>query len=149
MPGAFLTARDAAADEQQAALLEFLRAPDGVREVGVATVDDHVALLEVGNELADCVVNCVAGAHHEHDLARAREAPDERLDRLVSRHVGAGGGAGHELLRLGGSAVEDRDAVAVLVHVQDEVLSHHGKADQADVGLLGRVHAPSLSIGIE
>ena len=39
-----------------------------------------------------------------------------------------------EVVDLRGGAVEDGDGEAVALHVQDEVLAHHGQADQADVG---------------
>ena len=43
--------------------------------------------------------------------------------------------AGEEVIDLRGRAVEDGDAVAVVGHVEDEVLTHDGQADQADVGV--------------
>ena len=46
-----------------------------------------------------------------------------------------------EVVDLRRGAVEDGDGVAVALHVQDEVLAHHGQADQADVGgLAGSGH---------
>ena len=47
----FLAARDARADEEKPALAELPLPADRVLEVRVAAVDDHVARLEVGNEL--------------------------------------------------------------------------------------------------
>ena len=44
--------RDAGADEEEALALQVLGAADGVREVGVAAVDDQVARLQVGQQLS-------------------------------------------------------------------------------------------------
>jgi hypothetical protein len=63
-----------------------------------------------------------------------------RLRRLASSSdgvgaddVGALGFVGEEVVDLGGGAVEDGDFEAVVVHVEDEILSHDGKADEADI----------------
>jgi hypothetical protein len=51
--------------------------------------------------------------------------------------LGALGLVGEEVVDLGNGAVEDGDFEAVVVHVEDEVLSHDGKADQADITSTG------------
>src|SRR3954452_4814083 len=50
-----------------------------------------------------------------------------------------------EAVHLRGRAVEDGDGVTVALHVQDEVLAHHGQPDQPDVVGRGRcVHGKSF-----
>ena len=63
-----------------------------------------------------------------------------RLSRLASSSIGvraddlgALGFVGEEVVDLGDGAVEDRNFESVVVHVEDKVLSHDGKADQADI----------------
>jgi len=72
--GALFTARHARADEQEALFSQSPGAADGVREVGVAAVDDDVALFEEGNQLVDELVDRGAGLDHEHDAPGALEA---------------------------------------------------------------------------
>ncbi len=86
-----------------------------------------------GQDVVDHLVDGVAGLDHEHDAAG-------RLSRLASSSMecapttcGALGFVGDEVVDLGDGAVEDGDLESVVVHVEDEVLSHDGKADQADI----------------
>ena len=69
VPRALLAARDARSDKEQALGLELLGAADRVGVVRVAAVNDDVALFEVGLELADKVVDGLAGLDEEDDAA--------------------------------------------------------------------------------
>lgn len=89
MAGTLLTAGDAGADEEKALGLELLGAAVGVGEVGVAAVDDDVALLEVGLDKLDEVVDSWAGLDEEDDLSGALEDLAELLDGVHADNVGA------------------------------------------------------------
>ena len=80
--GTLLTTRDTGADEEEALGLELLGAADRVGVVGVATVDDDVALVEVGDKLVDEGIDGRASLDEEDDLARRLELSDELLDRV-------------------------------------------------------------------
>src|SRR5690348_2492543 len=54
---AFLAARDASADEQDAFFGQLFRATVGVGIERVAAVDDDVALLEIGQHVLDRLIN--------------------------------------------------------------------------------------------
>jgi hypothetical protein len=69
MASTLLTSGDAGTDEEEALGLESLSSADGIRVVGVAAVDDNIALLKVGNELVDEVVDGRAGFDEENDFA--------------------------------------------------------------------------------
>ena len=101
--------------------------------MAVAAVDDDVAGLQVRQELGDGLVHGVAGAHHQHDDARFFEAVGEFLQAVGACDLGAFGGALQEGFDFVGAAVVGDDFVAVVVHVEDEVLPHDGEADDADV----------------
>ena len=105
----------------------------GVGVEGVAAVDDDVALFEVRDDLSDGLVDDIAGFDHDHDAARGLERGAELLDGVGADDLGALGLVGQKLVDLGGGAVEDGDFIAVVVHVQHQVLSHDCKADEADV----------------
>ena len=102
--------------------------------VRVAAVDEDVARLQQRDELVDELVDRRAGLDHHHDLARPLERGDQLLERVAADELLALAAAVDELVDLGGGAVEDGDGVAAALHVEDEVLAHHGQADQADVG---------------
>ena len=53
--------------------------------------------------------------------------------RVRAHNLGALGFIVQEVVHLGHSAVEDGHAVAVVVHVEDQVLAHDGQTDQADI----------------
>ena len=78
------------------------------------------------------------GLDHDHDLARPLQRGDEILDGVAADDLLPLASAVDEVVDLGGRAVEDGHGEAVALHVQDEVLAHHGQADQADVGGRGR-----------
>ena len=68
-------------------------------------------------------------------------APTSSLTDVGADDLLSLGPAVDELVDLRRRAVEDGHGVAVALHVQDEVLAHHGQADQADVGGLAAVVA--------
>jgi hypothetical protein len=131
---ALFAAGDAGADEVQALLAQGGLAAAGVLEVGVASVDDHVAGLHERGELVDDGVRGVPGLDHDHGLAGALEGGDEVLE-LLGRHEVAFVAVGLDQLGgLGVRAVVDGDGEAVAGEVPCEVGAHDGQPDHADVG---------------
>ena len=88
---------------------------------------------EGGQDVVDHLVDGVAGLDHEHDAAGALEQAGKLFDGVRADDLGALGFVGDEVIDLGDGAVEDGDLESVVVHVEDEVLSHDGKADEADI----------------
>ena len=80
MAGALLAAGNADAEEIEAALHVGADAAAGVAEVGVAGVDQHVAVGELGGEHVGGFVDRRAGLHHDDDRARRRDGGDQILD---------------------------------------------------------------------
>ena len=143
----FLAPGDPRADEEDPLLLQGTGAPGGVGVVGVAAVDQDVARLEQGDQLVDHRIDGGAGLDHDHDLARPLERADQLGDGVAADDLLPLPSAVDEVVDLGRGPVEDRDRVAVALHVQHEVLAHHGQADQADVGGRFRcVHLGSLNL---
>ena len=83
--------------------------------------------------MVDHLVDCVAGLDHEHDAARALEQGGEFLDGVGADDLGSLGFVGDEVVDLGHGAVEDGDLESVVVHIEDKILSHDGKANEADI----------------
>lgn len=67
-------------DESDPLARQVLCSAVGVREMGITTIDDDVALLEQGQEGLDEIVNRLAGHDQEHDTARCLELGDELLE---------------------------------------------------------------------
>ena len=82
--GTLLSAGDTAADEADSLGVEVLCAAGGVWEMRVTTINDDVALLEVGEESLDEVIDGLAGHDEEHDAAGRLELGAEVLDGLGS-----------------------------------------------------------------
>lgn len=87
--GTLLTTGHTGTNELEALGLELLASADRVRVVRVAAVDDNVALLEVRLELANKVVDSLAGLDEENDSAGLLELLAELLDRVSADDVGA------------------------------------------------------------
>ncbi len=130
---ALFAAGDAGADEEDALGGQVLGAAVGVGEERVAAVDDDVAGFEMRQQVVDHLVDGVAGLDHQHDAARALEQAGQLLDGVRADDLRALGFVGEEVVDLGDGAVEDGDFEAVVVHVEDKVLSHDGEADQANI----------------
>jgi hypothetical protein len=70
VPRAFLAAGDAGADEENSFFLQLLVPAHRVRIMGIAAVDDDVALFEQRHETVDELVDRLARLDQEHDAAR-------------------------------------------------------------------------------
>jgi hypothetical protein len=121
--GTLLATGDTGADEAEALGGAVLGAAVGVGEVGVAAVNDDVALLQEGQEGLDVVVDGLAGLDEEHDAAGALELGDELLDGVGTNDGLALGLVLEEAVDLGHGAVEGGNGEAIVGHVQDDVLS--------------------------
>ena len=133
VPRAFLAPGHARADIKQAFRLHVFRAAIGVFEKRVAAVDDDVAGFQSREEMFDELIDGFAGLDHEHDAAGFFEERDHFLDGAGADDIRAFGFPGQELVHLGDRAVESHHGVAVIVHIQDEILAHDGQTDECDV----------------
>jgi hypothetical protein len=52
---------------------------------------------------------------------------------MGANHLCAGRLMRNKLIYLGNGSIENRDFVAVIIHIQDQVLAHHGQPDQSDI----------------
>lgn len=101
----------------------------------------------MGEELLNESVDGGTGLDEENHLARALKLGNEFLDRLGANDVGALSLVGEEVVHLAGGTVVGADGEALVVHVEDQVLTHDGKADEADIGnSLGR-HVTCSKLG--
>lgn len=88
MTSTLLTTGDTRANEQEALDLEFLRAADGVRIMGISAIDDDVAFLEVRLELGDEAVDRRTSLDEEDDFAGTLELGDKLLDGVCALDLG-------------------------------------------------------------
>ncbi len=130
---AFFAAGDAGADEEDSFGGQIFGAAVGVGKQRVTAVDDDVARLKVRQHVVDHLVDGVAGFDHQHDAARPLEQAGQLFDGVGADNLGALGFVGEEVVHLGNGAVEDGNFEAVVVHVEDKILSHDGEADEADI----------------
>ena len=131
---ALFAAGDAGADKQHSFALEVLRAADGVGEMRVAAVDDEIARLEVRQQRFDKVIHGLARLDHQHDLAGTLQQADHLFDRVGADDVRVSFGClVQELVDFGHGAVERNHGVAVVGHIQNQVLAHHCQTDQSDI----------------
>ena len=152
-PRALFAPRDAGSDKADPLLRQELGPPFGVEELRVPPVDDHVARLKEGEELRDDRVdrgvfgierhlvggNRVFRLDHEHDDPRRFQLRDQLFQRmragdLIPLRLDLV--EGEKIVDLTGRSVEDRHVVAVVDHVEYQVLAHHGQPHQPDVILL-------------
>ena len=87
--GALLSSRNTRTNEQEALLLKLLGTSDGIGVMGVTTVNDDVALFEMGSELLDEGVNGRTGLDKEDDFAWPLKLSNELLDGMSTLDFGA------------------------------------------------------------
>ena len=133
MEGAFLSAGDSRTDVQQALALDVCSAPGSVREMGVATIDDDVALIQQGDELVDKIIDCGTGLDHQEHLAGALQGSHEILEAVCAVDILACAAAFDEFVNLGNCTIENTYMEAFALHVEDKVLTHDGKTDKSYV----------------
>ena len=131
--GAFFAAGNAGADVEQALGLDVFRAADRVFEEGVAAVNDDVAGFEVRDDLVNEFVHGLAGLDHEHDAAGLLEQGDHLLDGVGADDIGALGFFVEEVVHLRDGAVVSGHGEPVVVHVQNQILAHHGQPNYSNI----------------
>src|SRR6185503_17044061 len=130
---AFFTDGDTGDDEENAFGGEVAGAARGISEERIAAVDDDVSSFKVRQDCGDGFVDRGAGFDHEHDAAWTLEKGRELGDGVGADDIGSFCFIGDEVVDLGDGPVEDRDLESMVVHVEDEILSHDCKADEAGI----------------
>ena len=87
--GTLLTTGDTRTYEKETFFLKFFGTADRVWVVGVTTIDDDVTRLEMGDELANEVIDSRAGLDEKNDFTRSLEFFAELLYRECTDDVGA------------------------------------------------------------
>ena len=77
MPCALFAARHTHADKVDAGAVQRRTAPPGVVEIGVATVNDRVAVGQQWRDRVDHHIHRLGRGDHEQDGARGRNRSDE------------------------------------------------------------------------
>lgn len=85
--GTLLTTRDTAADEADALLGKVLGTAVAVGEVGVTTINDDIALLEVGQERLNELVDGLSSHNQEHDTTGTLQLGAELLNGVSTDNV--------------------------------------------------------------
>ena len=139
---ALLAARHAGAEETQPALGAGARPATRVGVVGVAGVDDDVALVEQRRQLVDHGVDRRPGLDHGDDAPRPVERCHEVLDRLPGLEVALARVVLHELVGARRRAVVHGHRNAVTSDVASQVCTHHRQPGHTDLTV--RAHRFSL-----
>src|SRR5262245_34418949 len=99
----------------------------------IAAVNDDVSLVKMRQQALDHLIHGFASLDHQHYSAGPFQEPNKFLNRMPPHDLSSGGFVMNEFVYLRDGAVEDGHAIAVVVHIQNQVLSHHGQADQTNV----------------
>jgi molybdopterin synthase catalytic subunit len=111
----------------------------GVGEKGIAAVDDDVALFHEWRDLADHLIDRLSGLDHHLRFARFLERANEFFDRASRPNVFSLGACSREFVGNFGCAIKNGDRESFGFHVENEVLSHNGQADESNIALI-RAH---------
>ncbi len=129
----FFSTRNTRSDEQEPFAFDLLGPTFGIDVMGISTVDENIARLEVGCQLIDQIVDGWTSLDEHHHHPRSLEVLDHLWDRVATDEVLALGSRGHQLVDFFGGAIEDRHAVATALDVQSEVLAHNSQSNQSEI----------------
>lgn len=134
------TAGNAGADEVEALVGQFAVTTDGVLIVGVAAVDQDIALVQVRSQRGNGFIRCFARFHHQQDAARFFQRFDKLFNGVIRRQILARVLSDH-FVSFVARTVENGNGVTTALDVQREVAAHYRHADNADL-LLGHLGTP-------
>ena len=130
---ALLAAGHAGADVELALGFHIRRPADGVREVGIAAVNENIAVVEKWQKLLDHVVYGLSSFDHHKHLARLFQIVNQFLETVAADDVFPGGSAVYKFVHFFRRAVEHGHGEALRLHVHDQVFTHNGKADETNI----------------
>ena len=135
--GPFLPAGDPRSDEIQSPVFDLFHAPGRILKGGVASVDNYVSRFHQRRQLRDQFVDRFPGPHHHHDPARTPDRSDQLADRVRAREPFPVAASCDETVDDAFFArrrpIVDRHAESFAFHVQREIFTHYGQADQSDI----------------
>ena len=139
----FFAAGNTSADKSKSLCRQLFAASIGINVIRIAAVDDDVAFRQQWLQLFNHGIDRSTGLNHDHDSARRSEAVDKFCQRVIaldairrsrfnnSRRTTAK--TTHELMSGFSRPVVNADRKTFIGHVHDQVLSHDGKANKADI----------------
>ena len=107
----------------------------GVGPEAIATIDDDIPLFEKGNKLINNRIDGCSCLDHDHSLAWTGQRSDELFESLGRMDPFSLGATFGEFLSHSQSPVVNTDGETFAFHIEDQILAHHGEADQADITL--------------
>ena len=101
--------------------------------MGIAAVNENIAVVEKRQKLLDHVVYSLSRFDHHKHLARLFQIVNQFLETVAADDVFPGGSAVYEFIHLFRRAVEHGHGEALRLHVHDQVFTHNGKADETNI----------------
>ena len=125
----FFAAGHAGADVELALAFHICCPANGVREMGVAAVDQNITVVEQRKKLLDHIVYGLSRFDHHKDFAGLFQIVHQFFKAVAADDVLTCGSAVDEFVHLFCRAVENRHSEALGLHIHDKVLAHDGKSD--------------------
>ncbi len=99
----------------------------------VAAIDDDIPLLQVRQQLFDHLIDCVAGFDHQHHPTWSLQSANQLFNRMRSDDLRPFCFVTNKVVHLRNGPVEDRHPITVIVHVENQILTHYGEPNETDV----------------
>ena len=130
---AFRPARNPHADQINAPFSQGAGAAAGIVIIGIARIDDDVALFQMWHKRLYLLIHRPSGLDHQNDGAGFFKCRNKASD-ILARHEICGQipGLFHQGMDPPGRAVVDGNAKALLGDIERQIGPHHPKADQPD-----------------
>src|SRR6185437_2156888 len=102
----------------------------------VAAVDDDVTLFKMRHKVIDHFVDGFPSFYHQHHTTGLLQRFNEFFDGVGAHHLCTFGFVVDEIVYFGYRPIENSHAKSVVIHVQHQILAHHGEADQSNITTL-------------
>ena len=101
--------------------------------MGIAAVDQNITVVEQRKKLLDHIVYGLSRFDHHEHLAGLFQIVNQFLETVAADDVFSGGSAVYEFVHFFRRAVEHGHGEALGFHVHDQVLTHDGKTNEANI----------------
>ena len=135
VPCTLFSTRYSRADIKQSFGFHFLLSPVRILKKRVTAVDNNVPFFQEWHHLLNKIIHRLPSLDQKHHPPRPLQHRDHLLNRVGSQHFRALRLVREKIVHLGDGTIKGHHGVAVVIHVQNNVLAHDGQPDKGDITL--------------
>src|SRR5659263_99790 len=132
----FFAAGHTGTDIQETFTFNILCPADGIREMRVPSVNDHITFFEMQQQELDKIIDRLPGPDHHHDLPRLFNTRSEFSDGVSTDDIPACSTSVDEVCNFVSTSVIYCYGESLAFHIHHKILTHYCQTDQANICLI-------------